>query len=81
MGMLMPPRPSVPGAHWVTCDSCGGRRYIDGAKICEKCSGDGEILIRHRQPPPEMTVILWGVIAGLIFALVVIAALRRLGWL
>jgi len=79
----MPPRPNVPGAHWVTCDSCGGRRYTDGAKICEKCGGDGEILIRHRSPTPEMSVsvIVLGIVLGTVFALIVIAALRRLGWL
>lgn len=31
----------------VVCDACGGKKYL-GRTICEKCQGEGKILVRER---------------------------------
>lgn len=40
----------------VTCDACQGRMLVDGV-LCDKCRGDGRVLIPEAMPRPLLRTI------------------------
>lgn len=70
--------PNNQDGYCVTCDHCHGRMFVGGV-LCEKCHGDGRILIRQldltvSQRAAKEAAILLGIVT--LVGLAVIAALH-----
>ena len=65
----------------IICDACDGRRFL-GVHPCEKCHGDGYIIITptaltvSQKAAKEMALLL---VVALIAGIVIVGALRWLG--
>jgi len=74
--------PSNVDGYSVICDSCNGKMFTIGGRLCPKCQGDGRIFIREDLPLTFSRRVarqmLWIVFGAAIMLSVAIAALHWL---